>query len=112
MAASPGRGWWSARPAARRIRKGVVTFFVDGFGALAVIFGMVPPASVEQAKQWWLDEPDPGRPGGAVAPPLDEPPPAHPERLVPDVPLSPCERELWAQLRGRGRVEDGPGRRE
>jgi hypothetical protein len=110
VAASPGSGWWSARPAARRIRKGVVTFFVDGFGALAVIFGMVPPASVEQARQWWLDDADPGRPAGAL--PLDEPPPAHPERLVADVPLSPRERELWAQLERHGRVEDGPGRRE
>ena len=112
MAASPGMGWWSARPAARRIRNGVVTFFVDGFGALAVIFGMVPPSSVEQAKQWWLDDAAPGTPGGAGLPPLDEPPPAHPERLAADVPLSPRERELWAQLEGHGRVEDGPGRRE
>ncbi|MFF5359686.1 DUF6059 family protein [Streptomyces scabiei] len=112
MAVSPGMGWWSVRPAARRIRKGVVTFFVDGFGALAVIFGMVPPASVEQAKQWWLDDSGAGGPGGVGPCPLDEPPPAHPERLVPDVPLSPRERELWAQLWGHGRVEDGPGRRE
>ncbi|MFF7266332.1 DUF6059 family protein [Streptomyces sp. NPDC008159] len=105
MAAPPGM-WWSPR----RVWRGVVTFFVDGFGALAVIFGMVPPANVEQAKQWWLGDPDPGARGGVL--PLDEPPPAHPERLVADVPLSPRERELWAQLQGHGRVEDGPGRRE
>jgi hypothetical protein len=105
MAAPPGM-WWSPR----RVWRGVATFFVDGFGALAVIFGMVPSASVEQAKQWWLGDPDPGARGGVL--PLDEPPPAHPERLVADVPLSPRERELWAQLQGHGRVEDGPGRRE
>ncbi|MCL6733441.1 DUF6059 family protein [Streptomyces neyagawaensis] len=105
MAVPPGK-WGSPR----RVWRGVVTFFVDGFGALAVIFGMVPPAHVEQAKQWWLGDPDPGARSGAL--PLDEPPPAHPERLVADVPLSPRERELWAQLEGHGRVEDGPGRRE
>ncbi|WP_197361857.1 DUF6059 family protein, partial [Streptomyces clavuligerus] len=37
------------------------------------------------------------RVGGAVLP-LDEPPPAHPERLVPHHPPAPGERELWAQL--------------
>lgn len=90
--------------------RGVATFLLDGFGALAVVFGMVPPTSVQQAKQWWLGDVGPEAPGGAL--PLDEPPPAHPERLVADVPLSPRERELWAQLQRHGRVEDGPGRRE
>ncbi|WP_267886117.1 DUF6059 family protein [Kitasatospora azatica] len=35
--------------------------------------------------------------------PLDEPPADHPERLLPGVPLSASERELWAQLEGLGR---------
>ncbi|MFI2214035.1 DUF6059 family protein [Streptomyces sp. NPDC020141] len=43
--------------------------------------------------------PRPDRPG-APAPRLDEPPAGHPERLSRGVPLSPCERELWAQLEG------------
>ena len=30
--------------------------------------------------------------------PLDRPPPAHPERLVPHVPLSDVERVLWSDL--------------
>ncbi|WP_241827192.1 DUF6059 family protein [Streptomyces graminilatus] len=104
---------WSARRAVRRAWRGVATFFIDGFGALAMMFGMVPPGSVDQAKHWWLGdpEPEPGVAPGSVLP-LDEPPFAHPERLVTDVPLSPRERELWAQLEGHGRVEDGPGRRD
>ncbi|MGW0827965.1 DUF6059 family protein [Streptomyces sp. NPDC002845] len=110
MAALPGMWWWTVRRAARRAWRSVVTFFVDGFGALAVIFGMVPPASVEQSKRWWLGDADPKAPGGVL--PLDEPPSAHPERLDAGVPLSPRERELWAQLEGHGRLEDGPGRRE
>ncbi|MGI5195728.1 DUF6059 family protein [Streptomyces sp. CA-288835] len=110
MAAWPGMGRWSVRRAARRVWRGIVTFLVDGFGALAVIFGMVPPASVDQAKQWWLGDDGSRTPVGVL--PLDEPPPAHPERLVADAPLSPRERELWAQLEDPGRVEDGPGRRE
>ncbi|MET8542864.1 DUF6059 family protein [Kitasatospora sp. NPDC004799] len=32
--------------------------------------------------------------------PLEEPPADHPERLVPGVPPSARERELWAQLEG------------
>ncbi|WP_229695592.1 DUF6059 family protein [Streptomyces lacrimifluminis] len=88
----------------------MATFFLDGFGALAMMFGMVPPATVAQAKDWWLGDAPPEAPRHAI--PLDEPPSAHPERLAADVPLSPGERELWAQLKGHGRVEDGPGRRE
>ncbi|NEA68858.1 DUF6059 family protein [Streptomyces sp. SID12488] len=97
---------WSAR----RAWRGVATFFLDGFGGLAMMFGVVPPGTVVQAKQWWLGDAAPETPAYAL--PLDEPPPAHPERLAADVPLSPRERELWAQLEGHGRVEDGPGRRE
>ncbi|MER6915975.1 hypothetical protein ABT354_30235 [Streptomyces sp. NPDC000594] len=37
--------------------------------------------------------------GGAVLP-LDEPPPAHPERLARERPPTPGERALWAQLEG------------
>ncbi|MFC4506762.1 MULTISPECIES: DUF6059 family protein [Streptomyces] len=88
----------AVRRLARRVWRGVVTFFVDGFGALAVIFGMVPPATVDQAKDWWLRDDDRKTPVTPV--PLDAPPPAHPERLAAHVPLSPDERELWAQLRG------------
>lgn len=97
---------WSAR----RAWRGVAVFFLDGLGALAMMFGMVPPSTAVQSKDWWLGDADPGAAGEVV--PLDEPPAAHPERLAADVPLSPCERELWAQLKGHGRVEDGPGRRE
>ncbi|WP_309504812.1 DUF6059 family protein [Streptomyces sp. KM273126] len=89
---------------------GTATFLADGFGALAVMFGMVPPVSVDQAKQWWLGDDDPRSLGGIR--PLDAPPGAHPERLVADAPLSPGERELWAQLEGPGRVGEEPGRRE
>ncbi|MEV0225010.1 DUF6059 family protein [Streptomyces sp. NPDC050704] len=41
----------------------------------------------------------PGTPGT----PLSGPPPGHPERVVPDVPLSGPERELWDQLSGPAR---------
>lgn len=101
---------WSVRRAARRAWRGVITFFLDGFGALAMMFGMVPPSTVAQAKDWWLGDADPEGPRHLL--PLDEPPLAHPERLATHVPPSPGERELWAQLEGHGRVEDGPGRRE
>ncbi|MEU7163297.1 DUF6059 family protein [Streptomyces morookaense] len=33
---------------------------------------------------------------------LDGPPPGHPERLVPQVALSPVEKELWRQMRSIG----------
>lgn len=110
MAAARGMWWWSVRRAARRVWRHIVTFLVDGFGALAVIFGTVPPAAVDEAKQWWLGSPDsadprPEPPLRGTRPPLDEPPPAHPERLAVGVPLTPCERELWAQLEGPGRPE-------
>ncbi|GGZ73220.1 DUF6059 family protein [Streptomyces bluensis] len=107
----PGMWWWTVRRAAWRVWRGTATFLADGFGALAVMFGMVPPVSVDQAKQWWLGDGDPRALGGIR--PLDAPPRAHPERLVADTPLSPGERELWAQLEGRpGRVGKEPGRRE
>lgn len=116
MTAARGMWWWSVRRAARRARPHIVKFLVDGFGALAVMFGTVPPAVVEEGKQWWPGSPDsmdprPEPPGRGTRLPLDEPPPAHPERLVVEVPLTPCERELWAQLEGNDWVE-GPGRPE
>ncbi|MEO3978990.1 DUF6059 family protein [Streptomyces sp. CAU 1734] len=46
---------------------------------------------------WW---PDRGAPPDSLVLPLDGPPPAHPERLVSEVPPSPGEQELWAQLEG------------
>ncbi|MFI2375388.1 DUF6059 family protein [Streptomyces sp. NPDC018964] len=80
---------------------------MDGFGALAGIFGMVPPHAVDTAQQWWHGRLGTGAPPpGGLRLPLDEPPPAHPERLAAGVPLTPHEEELWAQLhpsRGRKR---------
>lgn len=42
-----------------------------------------------------------GPPGGA-GPPAAGPPPGHPERLRPDLPLTPLERSLRRQLRDPG----------
>ncbi|MQS11280.1 hypothetical protein F7Q99_02995 [Streptomyces kaniharaensis] len=43
-----------------------------------------------------------------VEPPRRGPAPGHPERLRPDVPLSPVERELRRQLRGVGGWTEAP----
>lgn len=43
---------------------------------------------------------------------LAMPAPGHPERLIPDVPPTAAERELWAQLAELGRAQPGERRRE
>lgn len=98
MTAHDGMGR-ALRRAARRAAQSVSRFLVDGFGALAGIFGMMPPHAVDTAQQWWHEKLDTGAPPqlGPLLP-LDEPPPAHPERLAAGVPLTPREEELWAQL--------------
>jgi hypothetical protein len=40
------------------------------------------------------------------------PAPGHPERLIPEVPPTAAERELWAQLAELGRAHPGEPHRE
>lgn len=94
-----GGGGGAVGRVARRFARSAGRLLVDGFGALAGIFGVMPPHAVGTAQQWWHDRlgTDAPPPGGPVLP-LDEPPPAHPERLVGGVPLTGREEALWAQL--------------
>lgn len=72
------------RAAVRRLAAG----WVRAFANLGAMFGAV---TVEYHLTVGR-EPEPV--------PLAEPPADHPERLLPGVPLSERERELWAQLEG------------
>jgi hypothetical protein len=57
-----------------------------GSATLDMTFGPVPLS-------WLMDDPAP--PGRA---PLPGPAPGHPERLAPEVPPTPVERDLWNRL--------------
>ncbi|MEU6227080.1 DUF6059 family protein [Streptomyces sp. NPDC047042] len=64
-----------------------------GLTLLGAMFGMVDVTHLLTPAE--RSAPVPGRP-------QNEPPPNHPERLLPHSTLSADERELWAQLEGLG----------
>ncbi|MEU5403424.1 DUF6059 family protein [Streptomyces sp. NPDC005963] len=84
-------------------------FLMRGFASLAAMTGTLPANSFHAASQEWTAEDRAAASRGdereqAAAARLVGPPPAHPERLVAEVPPSPCEQALWAQLEGPGRL--------
>ncbi|MER5768709.1 DUF6059 family protein [Streptomyces sp. NPDC001985] len=116
MAAASG-GWSSVRRALRRLGKAQLR----GFASLAAMFGVLPAEPFRDASRGWLAPERDGRArrDGQARQERQEsqnsqdgqhgqngggPPPAHPERLIPQVPPTPGERALWAQLE-----DPGPG---
>ncbi|WP_228386502.1 DUF6059 family protein [Streptomyces katsurahamanus] len=94
------------RSPAQRVARRCGRFLIRGFTSLAAGYGVLPARSFAEVERGW---PDPARPAarpGDGGPPqtfphrLQGPPPGHPERLAPEVPPSPGERELWARLEG------------
>lgn len=83
----------NTRRLARRLAGRAGASCMRGMAALGVMFGLVP------VKYFEAMQPEPE----ADPPPLGGPPAGHPERLTPQVPLSPRERELWKQLDGLGK---------
>ncbi|MEU0991396.1 DUF6059 family protein [Streptomyces sp. NPDC005953] len=99
--AIPSGGRRSIRHGARWLGR----FVMRGFASLAAMSGTLPADSFHTASREWLAKDAASRDDrDESAAQLAGPPPAHPERLVVEVPPSPSERALWAQLEGPGRL--------
>lgn len=69
-------------------------YLLEGAAILGAAAGLTAPPHAHSGE---AAEPE-ARPG---APRLAEPPPRHPERLIPHVPPTRAELNVWAQLEGR-----------
>ncbi|WP_354670840.1 DUF6059 family protein [Actinomadura sp. DC4] len=80
-----------------RLWRSIGRYLLEGAAILGAAAGLIVAQHGHSDEQ---DEPEVEADGAR----LGEPPPAHPERLIPDVPPSPAELTVWRQLEGRVRL--------
>src|SRR3569833_3416663 len=80
-----------------RLWRSIGRYLLEGAAILGAAAGLTVPAHERSGE---AAEPEVGRSELRLA----ELPPRHPERLIPHIPPSSAERDVWRQLQGRVRL--------